>query len=87
MSPFTFPLSRRPYSNKYYKHWERGVYACVVCGEELFQSQTKYDAGSGWPSFYDIIDKDKVSLKQDLSHGKGARGREGGDRRIGEGRL
>lgn len=61
-------LTERPYSNKYYKHWERGVYACVVCGEELFLSHTKYDAGSGWPSFYDIIDKDKVSLKQDLSH-------------------
>ncbi|XP_063845964.1 methionine-R-sulfoxide reductase B1-like isoform X2 [Scylla paramamosain] len=61
-------LTERPYSNKYYKHWERGVYSCVVCGEELFQSHTKYDSGSGWPSFYDIIDKDKVSLKQDLSH-------------------
>ncbi|XP_045116026.1 methionine-R-sulfoxide reductase B1-like isoform X2 [Portunus trituberculatus] len=61
-------LTERPYSNKYYKHWERGVYSCVVCGEELFQSQAKYDSGSGWPSFFDIIDKDKVSLKQDLSH-------------------
>ncbi|XP_042205828.1 methionine-R-sulfoxide reductase B1-like [Homarus americanus] len=61
-------ITERPYSNKYYKHWERGVYCCVVCGEELFLSHTKYDSGSGWPAFYDIISKDKVSLKQDLSH-------------------
>ncbi|KAA0202568.1 hypothetical protein HAZT_HAZT000583 [Hyalella azteca] len=60
----------RPYSNAYYKHWERGVYACVVCGQELFQSQTKYDSGSGWPAFYDIISWDRVTLKQDLSHGE-----------------
>lgn len=61
-------ITERPYSNKYYKHWERGVYCCVVCGEELFLSHTKYDSGSGWPAFFDIIEKDKVSLKQDLSH-------------------
>ncbi|XP_064086911.1 methionine-R-sulfoxide reductase B1-like [Macrobrachium nipponense] len=61
-------ITERPYSNKYYKHWDRGVYSCVVCGEDLFYSNTKYDSGSGWPAFYDIIDKDKVTLKQDLSH-------------------
>lgn len=61
-------ITERPYSNKYYKHWERGVYACVVCEEELFYSHTKYDSRSGWPAFYDIIDNDKISLKQDLSH-------------------
>lgn len=61
-------ITERPYSNKYYKHWERGIYACVVCGEELFLSHTKYDSGSGWPAFYDVIDNEKVSLKQDLSH-------------------
>ncbi|XP_076030683.1 uncharacterized protein LOC143018950 [Oratosquilla oratoria] len=61
-------ITERPYSNKYYKHWERGVYSCVVCGEKLFTSQTKYDSGSGWPAFFDIIDPNKVHLKQDLSH-------------------
>ncbi|XP_053649622.2 peptide methionine sulfoxide reductase MsrB-like, partial [Cherax quadricarinatus] len=61
-------IRHRPYSNKYYKHWDRGVYCCIVCREELFLSHTKYDSGSGWPAFYDIISKDKVSLKQDLSH-------------------
>ena len=60
----------RPYSNKFYKHWDRGVYSCVVCGEELFLSHAKYDSGSGWPAFYDIISWNRVSLKQDLSHGE-----------------
>ncbi|KAF2357888.1 Peptide methionine sulfoxide reductase MrsB [Trinorchestia longiramus] len=61
-------ITERPYSNVYYKHWDRGIYSCVVCGEELFQSHTKYDSGSGWPAFYDIISWDRVTLKQDLSH-------------------
>ncbi|MCL4147664.1 UNVERIFIED_CONTAM: hypothetical protein GTU68_033250, partial [Idotea baltica] len=58
----------RPFSNQYYKHFERGVYSCVVCSEPIFQSQTKYDSKSGWPAFYDIIDENKVRYKQDLSH-------------------
>ncbi|CAL4209869.1 unnamed protein product, partial [Meganyctiphanes norvegica] len=58
----------RQFSNKYYKHWDSGKYSCCVCGEPLFTSQSKYDSGSGWPAFYDIINQDKISLKQDLSH-------------------
>ncbi|KAL7632228.1 UNVERIFIED_CONTAM: hypothetical protein RMT77_017444 [Armadillidium vulgare] len=61
-------VTERPYSNQYYKHFERGVYSCVVCGEPLFQSNTKYDSKSGWPAFYDIIDENKVRYKEDLSH-------------------
>jgi len=46
------------------------MYACIVCGEELFSSDTKYDSGCGWPAFYDITDNKKISLKPDLSHSK-----------------
>ena len=58
----------RPYTNKFYKHFEAGKYSCVVCGEPLFASQTKYDSKSGWPAFYDIIDEQKVNYKHDISH-------------------
>ncbi len=46
--------TERPYTNKYYKHYESGFYNCVVCGQRLFKSDTKYESGSGWPSFFDV---------------------------------
>lgn len=58
-----------PFSGKYYKHDEKGTYVCKACGEELFQSDTKYESGSGWPSFYDAIDEGKIKLAEDKSHG------------------
>ena len=45
-----------------------GTYLCVVCNESLFNSDTKYESGSGWPSFFDSIE-DKINRKEDLSHG------------------
>ena len=60
----------RQYSNVYYKHWERGVYKCVVCGVDQFSSKTKYDSGSGWPSFFDVIDKKNIRKRQDASGGE-----------------
>ena len=57
----------RPYTNKYYKHNARGKYLCKVCAVEIFCSTTKYDSGSGWPSFYDVISKDRVFFRQDAS--------------------
>lgn len=59
--------TEKPYSNKFYKHRDKGTYVCKICSESLFLSGTKYDSGSGWPSFYDIIDKAKVRFKQDAS--------------------
>jgi len=59
--------TEKQYSNKYYKHWEQGVYKCVVCGIDQFASQTKYDSGSGWPSFFDVIDKANISSRKDAS--------------------
>lgn len=48
---------------------EAGTYACGACGNELFASEKKYDSGSGWPSFYDAIDRNAVRLLDDDSHG------------------
>ena len=46
-----------------------GVYRCAACGTPLFSSETKFDSGSGWPSFYDAVDEGNVELHRDLSHG------------------
>ena len=57
----------RPYTNEFYKHRDKGIYVCKICSENLFLSSTKYDSGSGWPSFFDVIDKSKVTFKADAS--------------------
>ncbi|MBD3192956.1 MAG: peptide-methionine (R)-S-oxide reductase MsrB [Candidatus Heimdallarchaeota archaeon] len=61
--------TERPFTGKFVHHKEDGVYKCAGCGAELFSSDTKFDSGSGWPSFYDVIDKDKIEEKVDRSHG------------------
>jgi peptide-methionine (R)-S-oxide reductase len=58
-----------PFSGKYVHHDELGTYSCAACGQKLFHSETKFDSGSGWPSFYRAIDKGSVRLKSDNSHG------------------
>lgn len=58
-----------PFTGKYYDHDEDGVYVCVICGAELFDSSTKFKSGSGWPSFYDAVDHERVATREDRSHG------------------
>lgn len=58
-----------PFTGKYYAHKEDGTYLCVCCGEELFASGTKYDSGSGWPSFSQPIEGGAVATERDTSHG------------------
>lgn len=58
-----------PFSGKYAHTKDPGTYTCVCCGQELFDSTAKYDSGSGWPSYYQPIAKDKVIEKTDSSHG------------------
>ena len=61
--------TERAFSGEYWDHHEDGMYRCVVCGEDLFTSDTKFDSGTGWPSFYEALDPSKVTLKEDRSHG------------------
>ncbi len=58
-----------PFTGKYIHHKENGVYVCAACGNELFSSETKFESGSGWPSFWDQLSKDSVERKIDRSHG------------------
>jgi peptide-methionine (R)-S-oxide reductase len=61
--------TERAFSGKYTNNHEKGVYVCPVCGQELFSSDTKFDSGSGWPSFYDPLNRKHVELKEDTNHG------------------
>lgn len=58
-----------PFTGKYVDNHEDGTYRCVVCGTELFASGTKFDSGSGWPSFTDPMNREHVELVPDRSHG------------------
>ena len=57
------------FTGEYNKHYETGVYHCVCCGAELFSSETKFDSGTGWPSFSDPMDPDNVATDRDTSFG------------------
>jgi peptide-methionine (R)-S-oxide reductase len=57
-----------PFSGKLLNEKRKGTYICVICKETLFDSNTKFDSGSGWPSFFKSID-DKILRKEDFSHG------------------
>ena len=61
--------TERPFTGKYYNCHDEGVYHCTCCGKALFDSKTKYDSGSGWPSFYQPINQDCIEETSDHSHG------------------
>jgi len=58
-----------PFSGVYVDNHETGTYRCVVCHSPLFDSGTKFESGSGWPSFYDVLEQGRVKEKRDFSHG------------------
>lgn len=61
--------TERAFSGRYWDHTGDGTYCCVVCDTPLFDSDTKFESGSGWPSFYDVIDGGNVELEVDHSLG------------------
>ena len=58
-----------PFYNEYFENKEDGMYHCAACGAALFSSDTKFESGSGWPSFYKAVNNGAIELKEDLSHG------------------
>jgi peptide-methionine (R)-S-oxide reductase len=74
LTPEQYAIARqkgteRPFTGAYNSNKATGVYRCVCCGAELFSSDTKYDSGSGWPSFYKPADDEAIATETDLSHG------------------
>ncbi|MEM9041671.1 MAG: peptide-methionine (R)-S-oxide reductase MsrB [Actinomycetota bacterium] len=61
--------TERAFTGAYWNTKDPGTYHCIVCDTALFSSDTKYDSGSGWPSFYEALDPSKVVVKEDRSHG------------------
>ncbi len=57
------------FSGQYYNHHQDGMYTCVGCGAELFNSETKYESGSGWPSYWQPVDKFAITEIKDISYG------------------
>jgi len=74
LSPEQYEVARRagterPFTGKYWNNHEHGIYRCVCCGNALFSSDTKFESGTGWPSFYQPIAKQNVATDNDSSLG------------------
>ena len=72
LTPEQFKVTRkkgteRAFTGEYHDNKAAGIYKCVCCGTELFSSETKYDSGTGWPSFWAPIDKKNVATEEDRS--------------------
>ena len=61
--------TERAFTGEYWECKDPGVYRCVCCGSDLFNSETKFDSGTGWPSFWKPVVADRVATSDDLSHG------------------
>jgi peptide-methionine (R)-S-oxide reductase len=74
LAPIEYEVTRhaateRPFTGRYWDHRARGIYRCVCCGTPLFASDTKFDAGCGWPSYFEPLDRANVREQRDTSHG------------------
>ena len=61
--------TEKPFTGKLLNNKEKGMYVCAACGASLFNSDTKFESGTGWPSFYDVAEKGNVKLKEDYDYG------------------
>ena len=74
LTPEQFAVARKkatepPFTGKYYNHHEKGMYCCICCGNPLFPSDTKFESGTGWPSFWEPAARENVATETDSSHG------------------
>ena len=74
LSPMEYSVTRekgteRAFSGRYWDHNEEGIYRCVCCATPLFASDTKFDSGCGWPSYFKALDPANVREERDISHG------------------
>ncbi|HEX7387278.1 MAG TPA: peptide-methionine (R)-S-oxide reductase MsrB [Castellaniella sp.] len=74
LSPDEYAVARlknteRPFTGRYWDNTQQGTYVCICCGTPLFVSDTKFDAGCGWPSYFEPIAPDRVRELHDTSHG------------------
>jgi peptide-methionine (R)-S-oxide reductase len=74
LSPLQYAVTReadteRPFTSVYWDHHGDGIYRCVVCHEPLFDSNTKFESGTGWPSFWDVVDAGRVTTTTDRAFG------------------
>ena len=74
LTPEQFQVARcggteRAFTGAYWNNKATGMYQCVCCGAPLFSSETKFDSGTGWPSFWDGVSAEAITTKKDLTHG------------------
>lgn len=74
LDPISYQVTRRAateraFTGRYWDHWGQGHYDCVCCGARLFEAQTKFDAGCGWPSYWQPVEADVIEELPDHSHG------------------
>ncbi|WP_250397821.1 peptide-methionine (R)-S-oxide reductase MsrB [Synechococcus sp. MU1651] len=74
LTPEQFQVARcggteRAFTGAYWNNKATGTYHCVCCGAPLFSSETKFDSGTGWPSFWDGVSAEAITTKEDLTHG------------------
>jgi peptide-methionine (R)-S-oxide reductase len=74
LSPDQYSVARQAgtepaFTGQYWNTKDKGTYTCVCCGQPLFSSETKYDSGSGWPSFYKPVEQNAVETHSDLAYG------------------